>query len=117
MRVIEHNHFSRQPPNNAPPTVHFPLCLRRNAGLRPGIFVRSVRSVHPVHSPLLKRRQKAAKGGERRHPPPQCSITPALHSANCQRSAPPPIYRKRSNRLASLPPRLPPTRHRITPGS
>src|SRR6266478_5258954 len=63
MRVIEHEDFLRQPPDNALPTVHFPLCLRRNAGLRPGIFVRSVHSVHPVHSPFLKgdrRRRKAA---------------------------------------------------------
>src|SRR5882724_12354578 len=36
MRVIEHNHICRQPPNNAPRAVHFPPCLCRNAGLRPG---------------------------------------------------------------------------------
>src|SRR5882762_345292 len=35
MRVIEHNHICRQPPNNARRAVHFPPCLHRNAGLRP----------------------------------------------------------------------------------
>src|SRR5882724_5511629 len=70
MRVIEHEDFLRQPPDNALPTVHFPLCLRRNAGLRPGIFVRSVHPVHSVHSPPLKRRRKAAPN------------TPMLHFPN-----------------------------------
>jgi hypothetical protein len=85
MRIIEHNHFSRQPPNNAPPTAHFPLCLRRNAGLRPGVFVHSV---HLVHPPFLKgdrKRQKAAPtttpvtAARRRRHLPQYSNTPALH--------------------------------------
>src|SRR5260370_41977717 len=99
MRVIEHNHFSPQPPNKAPPTGHFPLCLRWNAGLRPGIFVRSVHSVHSVHSPPLKRRRKAAKGGERRHPTPQCSISKTTAFRKLSKSSAASHHGKRSNRL------------------
>jgi hypothetical protein len=108
MRVIEHNHFSPQVPANTPPAPHFRGCFAGTPASGPAsssiLSTQSIPSTHPF-----------LKGGKRRHPALHDSHTPPLHSANFQRTAPPPATGKRSNRWSSLLTRPPKFSHKLFP--